>query len=203
MRRAAGNLEVQRGPNKNGFGQARPTPWMDVSGCLVSLAAFTIITVLAVGASFYVTLYLVVTYAIAGPVAYRISRSPSPRERPSWAARYGALLVLSLPLLPYAWVEVQTLAAGPALFSATRQALIAEYEHGPIMFYKVLAAAGGRARVYVVVPCPGPGNRTGLTYDFVRTPRGWRYTREWNAVWSDCGSAEGNVFPPYFGAREF
>ena len=113
-----------------------------------------------------------------------------------------------LPLFPYALVEGQTLLCRAALMPATRQALRELYSKDQILWFKVLSISPRKARVYVVTPCwdtPPLSNsrdRVAQWIDLRRTAQGWRFNGNWDAVWSECGSASGNVFPPYLGKGE-
>ncbi len=113
------------------------------------------------------------------------------------------LWIVILPFLPYLWVECQTLAARRWCQPLVQQAVQAtEGKPMPIQRFKVLWLSPRKLRVYVVLPCSsststaGLGKRTGIVYEFKRVGARWILTG-WEGVWSECGSAKGNAFPPY------
>jgi len=161
-------------------------------------------------------LYLVVTYSgvlvLASAIsilgtwltARQISKTQSYSLAKRWAVVYLSLLLLLLflPIFPYLLVEYQTTHYHRILLPPTTHSLQELGLSDHILFFKVLSLQRGRARVYVVVPCTPVGrSRTdeccGLTMVLKRTLLGWEFQGDWDAVWSDCGSADGNVFPPY------
>jgi hypothetical protein len=63
---------------------------------------------------------------------------------------------------------------------------------------KVLRLLPHKATVYIVAKGYGtPTNYDGLLIWLVRENGKWKYTGDYAAAWSDTGSADGNVFPPY------
>lgn len=121
-----------------------------------------------------------------------------------WAAVYLSLLalLLILPLLPYLLVEHQTTRYRRILLPTTVHSLKELGLSDHILFFKILSAHHNRALLYVVIPCTPIGrSRTdeccGITIRLHKSSLGWEFRDEWDAVWSDCGSADGNVFPPY------
>jgi len=116
-----------------------------------------------------------------------------------------------LPLLPHAVVEVQTALYGRQLLSALRRDPSFGYDFKGVRLYKVLSLGPRHARLYVVSECGESVDRNnvpiekhmGNVFPLARAAVGWRFTGDDETAWSDCGSAEGNVFPPYFGTDEF
>lgn len=181
--------------------EPRPEPSGGATWLLVYL--FTCLTL--AGGSFYVAFYVAAAYAVVGPLAYfvfRRRRWPRTSRRASWLA---ALAILLLPLSPYAAVEVLTAALGPELVAAAQRFEGWDARRAPVVSYKVLWAGIGEAQLYMVVPCDEPPHEehAGHVIRLRRSGRGWRALDSLDCLWSECGSAEGNVFPPYFGPREF
>lgn len=152
---------------------------------------------------FEVIAYLLVCYFVVGAAAFVVlkqaRRPPPPRRR---KVRCLAVVALGiLPLVPYAVVEGQTRALAGALLPATRTALRTVGDTTSVRAFRVLRVGPLGATTYVVVPCAtDPGEPTcysGLLFRFTRTRGAWTFTGSWDAVWSDCGSASGNVLPPY------
>ena len=184
------------------IGEPQPTA---ASGCAAWLLVYLFTCITLAGGSFYVAFYVAAAYAVVGPLAYfvfrrRRQRGTSPRT--SWLA---VLAILLLPLSPYAGVEVLTAALGPELLAAAQRFEGWDARRVPVVSYKVLWAGIGEAQLYLVVPCDEPPHdeHAGYLIRLRRSGRGWSAVDSLDIVWSDCGSAEGNVFPPYFGPREF
>jgi hypothetical protein len=165
---------------------------------------------------FEVLLYLCVAYAGAIAMGFILwMRTRHARERRLRVIRYGYPVLLLAPLLPYAVVECQTAVLWPILSEPTRKALLDDGFSDRIVFHKVLLACPGWTKVYVVTPClsresesyaSDSGEYRGTVAWLVWRSRGWKIAGDpnysnWGAVWSDCGSASGNVFPPYLLAK--
>lgn len=154
---------------------------------------------------FYCLLYFLVAYllvaglcAATGRVIKRLpgDRFDGERRRVTW--RVSLAVLLSLPLLPYVLVAVQTALFLPSLRPAIRQAA-----HDATMIgddtvpHRILWITP--TVCYAVVRDPSTDSTTRWQAEFVitlrRTPTGWRL-HKWDAVWSNTGSADGNTFPP-------
>jgi len=134
-------------------------------------------------------------------------------RRKAFAYRLG-LALLVLPWLPYLVVAAQTALFGRALLPSVYLAFedCGEMCGNPkdkILTYWILGTTPFHAKVYLVQPCmgvmpPGEHGRSGEVLELKRTPKGWRL-QGWDedGSWSDCGSEEGNVFPPDPQAKEF
>ncbi len=135
-------------------------------------------------------------------------------RRKAFAYRLG-LALLMLPWLPYLVVAAQTALFGRALLPSVYRAFddcggMCGDSKDKILTYWILGITPFHAKVYLVQPCTGgmlgekEQGRTGEVLELKRTPRGWRL-QDWDGdgSWSDCGSAEGNVFPPDPQAKEF
>lgn len=120
--------------------------------------------------------------------------------------------LLMLPFFPYVRVAYLTAKYKDMLMPAVaglaqEQAWTKE---NPIHIVRVLAVSDRAAQVYVVGTCHGGMTAAssqlvgldGWVLRAMKTSEGWRYQSH-DIVWSDCGSAEGNIFPPYLEAREF
>lgn len=149
---------------------------------------------------FYTVFYFGVAYLATGILCWWGAR----RQRKG----LRVLLIctaLALPWLPYLTVGAQTMLFGPGLRPAVRQAYV---ECGgmcgnmsdDVLTYEVLRVTPWSAEVYLVTPCSG-GRSATMLY-FRRTRAGWQY-HDYDTPWSDCGSAEGNVFPPDPRGRSF
>lgn len=76
---------------------------------------------------------------------------------------------------------------------------------GEIVTLRVMSMTPSRATVYVTEPC-GLDLKHGLAAHLItlrRSAARWELDEWVDTVWSDCGSAEGNTFPPFPEAREF
>lgn len=150
-------------------------------------------------------LYMVASYLVVGILAYIVFRSARQHliekrgHRNTWLWPLLAVLFL-LPLAPYAVVESRTAYWRASLLPATQQAL-AEISGGsePMLSFKVLSVQQNQAEVYAVTlrRNPKPLCASGLAMTLAKTAKGWQFTGNYRAVWSDCGSASGNIFPPY------
>lgn len=118
---------------------------------------------------------------------------------------YGAACVLLIsPLIPYGVVEVQTATYKYELIPPTRKELRDQGFPDRLRAFKVLAISSNKARVYAVVPCD-PSSKTsgynGVVLNLKRVSGRWQSNDNpdyaLDGVWSDCGNADGNIFPPY------
>jgi hypothetical protein len=120
----------------------------------------------------------------------------------------AVLLLALLPILPYGIVACQTALFCQDLLPPTRQALREIGFSDRILTLKVLQVGPRAARVYTVTPClPYESNdseRRAEVVCLLRSAEGWRTAGPGTEedVWSECGSANGNVFPPYSGKGE-
>lgn len=163
----------------------------------------------------YFILYFMLSYALVVIAILALwKRSVEPRKAKGlYTTRYktlygcGVLALCLLPLLPYAIVEWRTFRYGNALMPAVIDALKEIGEPGEkITSYKILSITNKYARVYVVTPCHSDWYGDGFVstqIDLVKTPNGWRFQGQWTTPWSDCGNADGNVFPPYCGRGDY
>lgn len=119
------------------------------------------------------------------------------------------LVIALLPFVPYVIVAAQTAKYRAEILPALRASAI--YWGDPndkFLIFRILTITSSRADVYVVTPCKdGMGSdrkndKVGLVIGLKRTAKGWEFA-DYDAAWSDCGSADGNTFPPYPEAKEF
>jgi hypothetical protein len=170
---------------------------------------------------FYLAFYLIVSYFFIGVfleiVVFRFfargkkgSYEINGRRWPGASYSTLALIGLLLPFVPYAVVSAQTRWYGAALLPVVKQAIrerdINDADQ-PIQILRVLKINPGHAEVYIVQPCTSllSGRPTeesvGFAIRFVNKRQGWQY-QDYDCVWSLCGSADGNTFPPYPEAKE-
>lgn len=162
----------------------------------------------------HVMLYFIISYSLVALLLIAL-RKRLMRCRTRVARLGGAISVVGLlagPLVPYGIVEAQTIVYWQALAPAVRSALTQVGEPGDIVSMKVLRIRPGQATVYVVTQSYRLGHaelsyaesdipKFGYTADvmtFARLGNTWKFQEDsWSCVWSDFGSADGNVFPPY------
>ena len=154
-----------------------------------------------------VALYFVIAYACSALALFLGLRRKIGSGRVK-SRLDGALAItcvaLFLPWVPYAWVGIETYAVSGRVVSATREALQANGDGSDIRIIRVMYAIQKNALVYAVVGgfgpdgfCPG-GGRTAFLVGLVNERGRWRPAPSAvNNVWSDCGSADSNTFPPY------
>lgn len=155
---------------------------------MIEVVAYIVVSLLAIGISWYLLLS-----------TYRKSKKRK--------LIYLALLITVLPLMPYVVVETQTNLFRSAYTSQIQQTLNADGDSTKIVTLKVLIVSPAYVDVYVVVPCealPEHHPRNGyIAYVLPLEKRHGRWVSAtdkdtmMDAVWSDCGSADGNIFPPY------
>jgi hypothetical protein len=150
----------------------------------------------------YLLLYMTLAYAGMGLLALALWKAMKPRTSPQrWGAWYGTAFLAAVPILPYLAVEARTAAHYRSLAPAVRQALRQDGGPDQFLYFRVLSSTAREARVLVVAECaPGSaarGKRMGLALEFRRQKRGWTWSGGGDTVWSDCGDASGNVFPPF------
>jgi len=111
-----------------------------------------------------------------------------------------SLAMVVLPVAPYAIVAFQTVMYARTLEGPIHASLAADGDNSHILMMKVLSANATSVSVYVVTPCvgltPTASGKTAWTISLARTGPKWGCA-SMDVVWSDCGSARENVFPPY------
>lgn len=158
----------------------------------------------------YIIFYIFFGYLLSALMFRPLKRRVAARRaRQGEKAPYYVLgiLLLLLPWLPYGAIAVQTALFGRMLLPAVHQSFIDCGQmcgdvHDRVLTYQVLWITPSATQVYLVTPCtgwtPNHGDYRGLsatTITLIRTAHGWRYS-EYDTPWSDCGSADGNIFPP-------
>jgi len=147
----------------------------------------------------HMVLYLLTAYCIVTVAAVLVLR----RVYVHKAAREIAFMVLFfLPLAPYGAVWLQTAIYGKAVLAPIK-ATMPQMNGQPddIQEIRVLRVWPNSATVYVIVAGSDidhpdrPG--AGFVVRLVKSGDRWRCSGEWDVVWADGGSADGNVFPPY------
>lgn len=154
--------------------------------------------------------YLIFSYLVVLLFIVRISTLLVPKLKRSKFRMMIAVIILLFaflllaPLIPYFLVEHRTQKYGMEfhilLYDAVKSL---NYDTHPIIRdFKVLSISNLTASVYVVSSCQGdnrfydPGYAGSILY-FVKEDGIWRYSGKEYIIWSDCGSANGNIFPPY------
>lgn len=106
-------------------------------------------------------------------------------------------------MLPYIVVEIQTLLVRSWVYPLVKKAAEETMGYSPQVYaLKVLRLTPTHVRCYVVLPCgvsresDGTIKRMGVVYVFRNNGKAWILETA-EGIWSDCGSAQGNVFPPY------
>jgi hypothetical protein len=119
-------------------------------------------------------------------------------------------LLLIAPAIPYILVNYWTQKYGAEFDMHVESALksIGAASDSCILEFKVLRITKSSASIYVVSNCESlsgyyDSGYIGTIIYFVKGKDGWLYTGRYDTVWSDCGSANGNVFPPYRGRGEY
>ncbi len=119
------------------------------------------------------------------------------------------LLIALLPFVPYVIVAIQTAKYRAEILPALRASAIHWGDPKQKYFIlRILSITPSRANVYVVTSCQGgmgtdpKTDKVGMLVTLNRTSKGWEFA-DYDAAWSDCGSADGNTFPPYPEAQEF
>jgi hypothetical protein len=115
----------------------------------------------------------------------------------------GWACIILFFLLPYIFVEIQTLLVCSWVYPLVKKAAEGTVGYSPQMYtLKVLRLTPTQVRCYVVLPCGvnresnGTTKRMGVVYVFRKNDKAWILETE-EGIWSECGSASGNVFPPY------
>ena len=150
--------------------------------------------------------YLFAAYLLIFLIIRRISFASSSRlarQDSRLSKRWLSIVIgflLLLPLLPYVVVETQTLFLGRSVLPIARKAMrqIGYDEH--VRSLRVLSSRPGWRKVYVVIPCTGleSSGFSGFVIEVARANGKWGFiTGTDQCIWTDCGSADGNVFPPY------
>jgi hypothetical protein len=161
---------------------------------------------------FEIGLYLFTYYAL-GVVFYLLIKTRFRRVGVVLLARRARLfrrtvsglftvLLLFLPILPYVIVEFKTFFYKDEILPAVRNALREIGSSEEIFSLKVLLVSRKQAVVYVVTPCTQQREADATQYvaetiELLRTHNSWEFAGEYSCIWSDCGNADGNVFPPY------
>ncbi len=154
-------------------------------------------------AMFSVFFYILVSLCLFGPISYYCDK----RYRQTLKKKFAwcAWIAVAAPFAPYLLVDLQTAVLGPSLLPAVRYELRQDDWTTNIASYRVLAASPVSCTVYVVTPCSLTKDRHGRYVNYigelvkVDRHRGiWKAdVNDEDAAWSDCGSADSNVFPPY------
>lgn len=188
----AGSIPGECGPLSSNVAHTG-SPARHIAAEVLHLFIYLLFAYTAVAVASVILATAVTRHAAADPPG-------EPHGRPTRRWRPAMLLAALLPLLPYAAVEAQTHLYLPALRGAVADA-VQEINGAPTFrSAKVLGITQRSCRVYVVTPCLaaaalGSGWR-GEVLRLSRSGAGWSYTGV-ETVWSDCGSASGNIFPPY------
>lgn len=148
--------------------------------------------------------YLVFSYVAVGTFICLIRASVKKQKK---ARQLITTSLLLLPLLPYAIVAAQTALFLPTMRRPVLQVLLdAGISDGNISALRVLTITPRQSVVEVIEPCTGGMNidfkgrpltgEAAETVTLVRRGLVWR-VKDYDTVWSNCGSADGNTFPPY------
>lgn len=155
---------------------------------------------------FYAILYFVFCYGIIWRVLHAIGAASEQRKSQPKLLAALKVLLLCVPLLPYAVVAAQTAIYKKPMLNEVRKAMASMGEKGnDIVTFRVLRLTPLRAEVYIVQPCGEFGeakdSRSATIFYFKSTAKGWVFD-EYDSPWSECGSAQGNTFPPYLDANK-
>lgn len=150
-----------------------------------------------------VTLYVIVSLVLVASCTLVIWCNRKREGKNRWRRMVWTAVVLAIPLSPYCLVEVQTRLIAPSM-TVPVQCEATKIGINRIVMMKVVRIWPGWARVYII----GTGSIQSRCYsgellDFTRSQQTWRFNGHWSTVWSDCGSADGNVFPPYAAEGDF
>lgn len=154
---------------------------------------------------FWTTIYFFSAYLLVAILLLCLRRTWC---RPGLLHRIFLVSFLLLPLLPYIVVACQTVIFSKSLTPSVQQALMdTGLSNGKFTLLRVLLITPARTNVYVEEPCGSwpkihPGDKTASVLHLRRVAGKWKLADS-DAVWSDCGSATGNTFPPYPSANEF
>lgn len=123
-------------------------------------------------------------------------------ERSKSGVFLTAVILLILPLAPYIQVWVQTVLYARILTPTVNKALSINYDNKKVSSLRVLSITARSAKVYVITPCStspslDQNKYVGQIINISRHDDQWQYTGDYDVVWSDCGNADGNTFPPY------
>jgi len=133
------------------------------------------------------------------------------RYAESYKARLVAYLVIGLvPFIPYLAVVFETNVFGASLRPYVLSSMLAcggmcGNAGSPIERYRVLKITPWTASVYIVQPCVdmrGMKGNSATVINMRKGVHGWTFV-DYSVPWSDCGTAKGNVFPPYPEGKEF
>ena len=151
-----------------------------------------------------IVFYLLVSYSVA-LLIYGVIARWGPWRGGSNANRRRRVLIplavvlLALPLAPYAIVEAQTRIYAKSVLPAVRQAMRQIGFEDQIRDLKVLSIWRAGAKIYVVTPCMGStSDYRACVVELRKSGNEWKFKEGTDEiVWSDGGSAHGNIFPPY------
>jgi hypothetical protein len=153
--------------------------------------------------------YLSLAYiavAVVAAVLIRRTRRAALRRTATYSVTWIVVLLATTPLLPYAWVGALTSGEGRWLIPAVRIGLVEDGDSTNISLARVLYVSPFAAQVYVVTDCgadAGRRNAGKIAYvvDLYKQHGKWVPAQHphtcYDAVWSDCGNADDNTFPPY------
>jgi hypothetical protein len=162
---------------------------------------------------FWMTVYFVLAYGVVALLLLRLAlrrrfvgrRVSSTETR---GKRVTVALLLLLPLAPYAIVTIQTVVMLPWLQPALTKAMEEDYGKGVHPRIVRVLRVVPVSVVYAVLPCwetrrTVDKREVGALFTFQRSHGAWQWDGVPDCAWSECGSADGNTFPPYPEASEF
>jgi len=106
------------------------------------------------------------------------------------------------PIYPYAYIGALNGALGAGFSQPVKQAIQDINGDKSVVGYKLLFWTPWLTRVYIVTPCAArPGYDVGADrayiVDMVKRNGAWTPRQDFRCVYSDCGSADGFIFPPF------
>lgn len=115
----------------------------------------------------------------------------------------GVIVLLIIPLLPYAIIKLNTVRFGYAMKPVVQE-VFSTYNNGSdrVNGFSVLRKTPQGATVYLVmsthaVSPPYSAGRRAVVFEVVRQGNAWAFCKgSDNILWADFGSAEDEVFPP-------
>ncbi len=151
-------------------------------------------------------LYFVASYgsiALAGRFLHGHKVANRFKLRSVWVWPVYVVLA-TIPLAPYIKVAIQTSMYSKELlpaFVAGSTHTVVTVPNREVFIFRVLNVSRSHAEVYAVNSCSDRDDeRLGWVMELTKTSKGWQF-EDYDFVWSDCGSAKGNTFPPYPEAR--
>ena len=158
-----------------------------------------------------IPLYIVFCYAIAGVLYALVIRGlrvifrragDLSQSKLRMAMRAAWVMAILAPVYPYAYISALNSAVGAGFLQPVKQAIRNINGDQNVVDYRLLFWTPWLTRVYIVTPCvAGPGYDVGADrayiVDMVKRDGAWTPRPDFSCVYSDCGSADSFIFPPF------